>query len=66
MVGFDLTTHKPETLPLDHATPEQGCHMVYFQTKKSKFGQFLEGLAMEDVGIFMDNWYILQRFVIFY
>jgi hypothetical protein len=26
--------------------------MVYFQTKKSKFGYILEGLAMEDVGVF--------------
>jgi hypothetical protein len=33
-------------------TLQQGCQMVYFQTKKNKFGQILEGLAMEDVGIF--------------
>jgi hypothetical protein len=26
--------------------------MVYFQTKKSQFGQILEGLTMENVGIF--------------
>jgi hypothetical protein len=38
--------------------------MVHFQTKKSQFGSILEGVAMEDVGIFYDrlvyftaNWY---------
>jgi hypothetical protein len=31
---------------------EQGCQMVYFQTKRSQFGKILEGLAMVDVGIF--------------
>jgi hypothetical protein len=40
--------------------------MVYFQAKIPKFGYILEGLAMEDVGIFYgqfvyftDKWYIL-------
>jgi hypothetical protein len=32
--------------------PRQGCQMVGFLAKKSKFGYILEGLAMEDVGIF--------------
>jgi hypothetical protein len=32
--------------------PIQGCQMVYFQTKNPTFGKFLEGFAMEDVGIF--------------
>jgi hypothetical protein len=30
----------------------EGCQMAYFQTKNHNFGTFLEGLAMEDVGIF--------------
>jgi hypothetical protein len=30
----------------------QGCQMAFFQTKKSHFGQILEGLAIEGVGIF--------------
>jgi hypothetical protein len=40
--------------------------MVYFPTKKSQFGKLLEGLAMEDSGIFCGHlvyfmviWYIL-------
>jgi hypothetical protein len=31
---------------------EQGCQMVYFLTKKQQFGQVLEGLETEMVGIF--------------
>jgi hypothetical protein len=37
-----------------------------FSNQKSKFGKFLEGLAMEDVGILYDTWSILWSFVIFY
>jgi hypothetical protein len=33
----------------------QGCQMVYFKTKKSKFGLIIEGLRIENVGIFYDN-----------
>jgi hypothetical protein len=33
----------------------QGCQMVSFQTKKSQFGKILEGLAMENLGIFYDH-----------
>jgi hypothetical protein len=43
--------------------------MAHFQTKKSKFGKTLEGLAMEDVGIlygrlvyFTAIWYTLWPF----
>jgi hypothetical protein len=32
-------------------THEQGCHMVYFQTKNPNSGNFND-LAMEDTGIF--------------
>jgi hypothetical protein len=34
------------------AAVEQGCQMVSFQTKNSKFGQILEGLRWENVDIF--------------
>jgi hypothetical protein len=51
---------------------EQGCQMAYFQNEKSQFGQFLGGLAMEDVGIFNGHlvyftaiWYILWLFGVF-
>jgi hypothetical protein len=51
----------------------QVCQMGYFQTKNPNLGKFLEGLAMEDYGIFyghlvyfMDTWSILQPFGIFY
>jgi hypothetical protein len=40
--------------------------MVYFQTKKSKFGYILDGLGMGNVGIFMTIWNILRPFGIFY
>jgi hypothetical protein len=32
--------------------PPQGCQMVYFKTKKSQFGLILDGLTVEDVGLF--------------
>jgi hypothetical protein len=51
----------------------QGCQMAYFQNQKSLFYKILEGLAVEDVGIFyghlvyfMAIWYILWPFGIFY
>jgi hypothetical protein len=48
-------------LPLDAGMiSNQGCQMVYFQTKKSKFGLILKGLIMEDVG------YILWTFGLFH
>jgi hypothetical protein len=47
--------------------------MVYSQTKNPNLGKFLEGLAMEDVGIFYGHlvnsqviWYFLWPFGIFY
>jgi hypothetical protein len=30
----------------------QGCQMAYFQTQNPKFGSILEGITMDDVGIF--------------
>jgi hypothetical protein len=54
-------------------TFEQGCQMVYFQTKNPKFGYILEDLAMEDVCAFYGRLvyftailYILWPFGIFY
>jgi hypothetical protein len=48
------------------------CQMVYFQTKKSKFWEFLNGFTMEEVGLFYEQlvyfitiWYILWKFGIF-
>jgi hypothetical protein len=47
--------------------------MFFFSNQKSKFGQILEGLAMEDVGIFLPTLghfrvfcYILWTFAIFF
>jgi tetrahydromethanopterin S-methyltransferase subunit E len=40
--------------------------MVYFQTKKSQFGQILEGLGMGNVVIFLTIWNILWPFGIIY
>jgi hypothetical protein len=44
-----------------------------FLNQKSRFGQILEGLAMESAGIlyvhlvyFMDVWYIFPRFGVLY
>jgi hypothetical protein len=36
--------------------------MACLQTPPPKIGLILEGLAMEDVGIFMAIWYIFSRF----
>jgi hypothetical protein len=54
------------------STLDQGCQMAYFQTKMGRFGQILEGLAMEDVGTlyghlvyFTAIWYSLWPFGIF-
>jgi hypothetical protein len=33
----------------------QDCQMVYFQAKKSQFGQMLEGQRFENVNIFYDH-----------
>jgi hypothetical protein len=38
-----------------HTGVWQGCQMVCFQTKNSKFGKILEGLEMEDIGIFYEH-----------
>jgi hypothetical protein len=47
--------------------------MVYFQTKNPNLGNFWEGPAMEDIGIFyghlvcfVDIWSILWAFGLFY
>jgi hypothetical protein len=47
--------------------------MAYFQTKKSQFGEILEGLSMEEVCIFYGHlvylnviWYSLWSFGTFY
>jgi hypothetical protein len=32
-------------------TQKQGCQMAYFKNHVSRFGQVLEGLVVEDVGI---------------
>jgi hypothetical protein len=37
-----------------------------FSNRKSQFGYILEGLAMEDVGIFLAIWSILRQFGLFY
>jgi hypothetical protein len=37
-----------------------------FSYQKSQFGYILEGLGMQNVGIFYDKWNILQPFGIFY
>jgi hypothetical protein len=37
--------------------------MAYFQTKISNLGKFWNGLAMEDVGLFMAIWSIYGHFV---
>jgi hypothetical protein len=39
--------------------------MVYFKTKNCNLGT-LEGLAMEDVGVFLATWFILLPFTEFY
>jgi hypothetical protein len=45
---------------------EQGCQMVYSQTKNSILGNFLRGLQWKMLKYFMDIWSILQPFGILY
>jgi hypothetical protein len=35
---------------------KRGCQVVYFNTKKIQFGYFMEGLEMEDNGVFLVIW----------
>jgi hypothetical protein len=58
---FGMPSHRATCWATD-----QGCRMLYFQTKNCNLGKFFQGLAMEDVGIFfvhlvyfMAIWYIL-------
>jgi hypothetical protein len=39
-------------LGFENVQPWLGCQMVRFQTKNTNLGNFLEGVAMLDVGIF--------------
>jgi hypothetical protein len=48
---------------------EQGCQMVYFQTKNHNLGKFWRAMEMENIGIFCGRleyitaiWYILWPF----
>jgi hypothetical protein len=48
---------------------QQGCQMVFFSNQKSQLGKILEGLGMENAGIFYGHleyftviWYILLPF----
>jgi hypothetical protein len=57
--GVDLTTHSSSLLGTlqkwsDNRGPSlnQSCKIVYFYTKKSRFGYILERLGMDHVGIF--------------
>jgi hypothetical protein len=45
---------------------EQGCQMVYFQTKTPNLGKFLRVLQWKMLVYFMDSWSILRPIGIFY
>jgi hypothetical protein len=45
---------------------EQGCQMVYFQTKNWNFGKVLRVWQWKMLVYFMDLWSILRPFHIFY
>jgi hypothetical protein len=44
----------------------QGCQMVYFQTKNLNLGTFWRVLQCKMLVSFMDIWYILRSFGIFW
>jgi hypothetical protein len=46
-----LTASGKRSTPIN-LRPDQGCQMVYFQTKNRNLGTFSDGIAMEDVGKF--------------
>jgi hypothetical protein len=50
----------------DLAAWHQGCQMVCFQTKNPNLGKFWRVLQWKISVNFMDIWYILWSFVIFY
>jgi hypothetical protein len=56
---FECLTHSSTNVDL-FSLAIQGCQMVYFKTKKSQFGYFVEGLGMENVV------YILRPFGVIY
>jgi hypothetical protein len=47
-------------------TSDQGCQMVYFQTKNPYLGKFLRALDCKMLISFMDIWYILRTLGISY
>jgi hypothetical protein len=76
--------HNSSDSPHPHKEPifttlsfNQGCQMVYFQTKNPNLGKILEGLWLQNgyshlkyftgiLGYFMKIWYILRSFGTFY
>jgi hypothetical protein len=46
--------------------PQQGCQMVYFQTKNTILDKFWSALDWKMLIYFMDVWNILRTFGIFY
>jgi hypothetical protein len=61
-----LTTRQMTCVFTSGRSQQQGCQMAHFQKQKSKFGYFLESLAMEDLEYFMTIWSILQPSGILY
>jgi hypothetical protein len=49
-----------------HPHPSAGLPDCLFSDQKIQFGYILEGLGMENVGIFLSIWNILRPFGIFY
>jgi hypothetical protein len=50
--SLQLILAKKDSCGSNSLNRKQGCQMAYFHTKKSQFGYMLEGLEMENVGIF--------------
>jgi hypothetical protein len=49
-----------------YPSQNQGCQMVYFQTKNSNLGKFWRALQWKTLGYFLNIWSILRPFNIFY
>jgi hypothetical protein len=61
-----LFDRKKKHFPFLFNCLDQGCQMVYFQTKNTKLGKFWRPLDWKMLIYFMVIWNILQTFGIFY
>jgi hypothetical protein len=65
-VEFCQITPRPSFIDLLVFIQNQGCEMVYFQTKNTNLGKFWRALEWKMLVCFMNIWNILRTLGIFY